>query len=167
MRTLKYAILGLLTEDDMTYADIKEEINGLIGQFWSAKNSQIAPELRKLSQEGAIIYTQESTLYHVTEYGREEFLRWAIRDEACDTIEKDAFCMRLLFSDNIERSQTVQLLKSQIGQHKAKLKYLELSLPLLLKDPSNIGEQLVQKRIISKEQAYIDWLEECLSYFND
>ena len=167
MRTLKYAILGLLAEDDMSYVDIKEEINGLIGQFWSSKNSQIIPELRKLTKEGSITYNQTSMIYQVTDHGRDEFITWATRDEACDPIEKDAFCMRLLFSDAIEQDQTIQLLQSQIVQHKAKFKYLELSLPVLLKDNTTIGAKLVQKRILSKEQAYIDWLEECLHYFSD
>ncbi len=47
MRTLKYAILGLVSQKPMTGYDIYKEFDGPIGNFWSAKHSQIYPELKK------------------------------------------------------------------------------------------------------------------------
>ena len=151
----------------MSYNQIKEEINGLISQFWSAKNSQIKPELRKLLKDRAISYDQSLSIYQLTDSGRQDFMNWIMCDEACDPIEKDAFCMRVLFSDKMQNQHTRQLLVSQIAQHKAKLKYLEMALPSLIQNTDAIGARLIQKRILSKEQAYIDWLEECLCYFQN
>ena len=45
MRTLKYAILGLLMRSPVTGYDIAKEFGDGLGCFWSAKHSQIYPEL--------------------------------------------------------------------------------------------------------------------------
>ena len=45
MRTLKYAILGLLNREPMTGYDIAKEFSKDLGEFWNAKHSQIYPEL--------------------------------------------------------------------------------------------------------------------------
>lgn len=46
MRTLKYAILGLLNKEPMTGYDIGKEFSKDLGEFWTAKHSQIYPELK-------------------------------------------------------------------------------------------------------------------------
>lgn len=56
MRTLKYAILGLLNKEPMTGYDIGKEFSKDLGEFWTAKHSQIYPELKKLLNEGLIVY---------------------------------------------------------------------------------------------------------------
>ena len=55
-RILKYVILGLLEQGEKSGYDIKNCFNEEIGEFWSAKHSQIYPELRKLTEEGLITY---------------------------------------------------------------------------------------------------------------
>ncbi len=45
-RTLKYAILGLVHKEEMSGYDITSQFKKEIGQFWSAKHSQIYPELK-------------------------------------------------------------------------------------------------------------------------
>lgn len=56
MRTLKYAILGLLNRNPMTGYDIVKEFNFQLAEFWNAKHSQIYPELKKLVNEKLIVY---------------------------------------------------------------------------------------------------------------
>ncbi|MCX8179105.1 MAG: PadR family transcriptional regulator, partial [Candidatus Aenigmarchaeota archaeon] len=41
MRTLKYAILGLLNRKPMTGYDLSKEFSYQLGNFWSANHSQI------------------------------------------------------------------------------------------------------------------------------
>ncbi len=50
MRTLKYAILGLLNRNPMTGYDIVKEFNFQLAEFWNAKHSQIYPELKKIGK---------------------------------------------------------------------------------------------------------------------
>ncbi len=54
MRILKYAILGLLRKGELSGYDITNYFKEELGQFWSAKHSQIYPELKKLTDEGFI-----------------------------------------------------------------------------------------------------------------
>ena len=56
MRTLKYAILGLLMQSSVTGYDISKAFSDGLGSFWSAKHSQIYPELKRLTEEGLIRY---------------------------------------------------------------------------------------------------------------
>ncbi len=52
MRTLKYAILGLINREPMTGYDITREFNSNnLANFWYAKHSQVYPELSRLMEE--------------------------------------------------------------------------------------------------------------------
>lgn len=52
MRTLKYAILGLINREPMTGYDITREFNSNnLANFWYAKHSQVYPELGRLMDE--------------------------------------------------------------------------------------------------------------------
>ena len=59
MGNLKYAILGLLKQKEMTGYDLMKQFESTLCEFWSAKHSQIYPELKKLTDEGNIAYKIE------------------------------------------------------------------------------------------------------------
>ena len=61
MRTLKYAILGMLAQKPMTGYDLMQEFESTLNEFWSANHSQIYPELKKLTNEGSITYTMKQS----------------------------------------------------------------------------------------------------------
>ena len=71
MRTLKYAILGLLNQKKMTGYDLMKQFESALCEFWSAKHSQIYPELKKLTEEGCVAYRQEAS-----DNGLEENFCW-------------------------------------------------------------------------------------------
>ena len=52
MTTLGYAILGLLSREDLSGYDLTQRMAGRVGYFWSARHSQIYPELAKLEDGG-------------------------------------------------------------------------------------------------------------------
>lgn len=56
MRILKYALLGLIEKEEISGYDISNQFKREIGEFWSAKHSQIYPELKRLTAEGLIEY---------------------------------------------------------------------------------------------------------------
>lgn len=75
-RILKYAILGLIHKEEMSGYDITSQFKKEIGQFWSAKHSQIYPELKRLTEEELIEYRTsitgaklEKKLYCITPKG--------------------------------------------------------------------------------------------------
>lgn len=52
--TLQYVLLGLLAKQDLTGYDIRKIFAQEVGDFWSARHSQVYPELRKLEESGQI-----------------------------------------------------------------------------------------------------------------
>lgn len=52
MTTLGYAILGLLSRERLSGYDLTRGMRGRVGNFWSAKHSQIYPELARLEEGG-------------------------------------------------------------------------------------------------------------------
>ena len=80
MRTLKYAILGLLMRKKMSGYDLNKEFNTALIEFWSAKHSQIYPELKKLLAEELVEYkveisgdVLEKKIYSITEKVEKNF----------------------------------------------------------------------------------------------
>jgi DNA-binding PadR family transcriptional regulator len=83
IRTLGYALLGLLAREALSGYDLARYMKRPIGFFWHARHSQIYPELAAL--EAAELVTHEvvaqqdrpdKKLYQLTAAGREALRRW-------------------------------------------------------------------------------------------
>lgn len=104
MRSLKYAILGLLCRHPMTGYEIAKEFNNELAEFWYANHSQIYPELKRLNDEGLVSYDieisgeiLEAKRYTITEDGYEDFAKWLNKDEKMQKTPKDIFRLRMYF----------------------------------------------------------------------
>lgn len=173
MRTLKYAILGLIRRGPVTGYDIAREFRSqALSNFWHAKHSQIYPELKKLLEEGLI--TCEAVLqrgkkkkfYSLTPAGEEDFLQWVQLDEPPEPTPKDVFRLRIYYADAMEASRCRQLLESQREKHRERLQALEgmnqkFACHPAVSTPEH-GDYLVLQGAILREKAYLDWLELCL-----
>ena len=90
MRTLRYAILGLVDRKPTTGYDIAKEFKEReLSNFWSARHSQIYPELRKLTEEGLLEYEVEIMGAEHVGYGFDlcdsyDEARAALRGEKCE-----------------------------------------------------------------------------------
>ncbi|MFD1887221.1 PadR family transcriptional regulator [Paenibacillus wenxiniae] len=132
MRVLKYAILGLLYRQEYSGYDITSQFKQEIGQFWSAKHSQIYPELRKLVDEGLIEFrTQiqgeklEKKMYTITDSGRQQLLTWAAQPESLPETEKDEFMLKMYFIHTLSLLEARTLFEDQLRQRRAKLADLQ------------------------------------------
>lgn len=103
MRVLKYAILGLLRKGELSGYDITSYFKEELGQFWSAKHSQIYPELKKLTDEGFITFRTtiqgtklEKKMYTLTDSGKQELHDWLIRHQPIPETVKDEFMLKLI-----------------------------------------------------------------------
>jgi len=185
VRVLKYAILGLLYRQEYSGYDITSQFKKEIGQFWSAKHSQIYPELRKLVEEGLLQFrTQiqgeklEKKMYTITEIGRKELLAWALSPEPLPETEKDAFMLKMYFIHTLSREEAQTLFQNQLEQRQEKLVHLEQEyeelIPLFGKentsgamhfDHPHLGHYLVLTKAIAREQSYVDWLKRHVHLF--
>lgn len=170
MRALKYCILGLISEQPLTSQEINQTILDNIGNFWSTKHIQVMPELQRLTKEKLITYNGQKQ-YMITDEGEQELDNWLIKDQAIDNRAKDIFQMRMYFSSRMSDERVLELLNSQIVQHQAKLKFLEVIFNQRYKTnrPTHKqrGDFFNLKCCIKKENAYIDWLKECYTYIKE
>ncbi|OKP88505.1 MULTISPECIES: PadR family transcriptional regulator [Paenibacillus] len=175
MRTLKYAILGLLNNEPMTGYDIGKEFSKDLGEFWNAKHSQIYPELKKLFDEGLIVYEiqisgeiLEKKMYSITEEGKEAFLKWLKQAEPLEPTPKDVFRLRMYFSNHLDVPTRIHLLEHQLLQHQERLQHLrknnERHQSIPPHDSVDFGDYFILDGAILRETVTIQWLENFIQY---
>lgn len=175
MRTLKYAILGLVNRKPMTGYDIAKDFNFQLAEFWTAQHSQIYPELKKLVDEKLLVFdieisgdVLEKKVYTITEKGKKDFLKWLSKDEPMEPTPKNIFRLRMYFSNNLEVSTRIQLLEHQLLQHQERLAFLLSqkerydNIPPI--DSDVFGDYLVLDGAIIREESTIKWLNNCIYY---
>ncbi|WP_315074375.1 PadR family transcriptional regulator [uncultured Clostridium sp.] len=176
MRTLKYAILGLVNRNPLTGYDITKAFNEGLVEFWYAKHSQIYPELKKLTDEGLISYETviqgeklEKKLYTITEKGKKSLQKWLVKDEPLEPTPKDIFRLKAYFCDEMDNATLLKQFESTLNKHSERLEYLESSMEELLKKKDvskvsspNFGDYIVLNGAIMREESYIDWINDCI-----
>ena len=175
MRTLKYALLGLIDRGPITGYDISKEFEKrIMANFWHAKHSQVYPELKRLLDEELISFElivqgekMEKKLYTITPKGHTEFVEWLLRDEPLGVTPKDVFRLRTYFSDFMSPSDYERHLNSQLNKHNFKKDYLENSRAKFFKSvpkygTKEFGDYAVLLGAIMREESYIAWLIKCL-----
>lgn len=175
MRTLKYAILGLLMRKPMTGYELAKEFNFELSEFWYANHSQIYPELKKLYNEGFVTFDVEingdileSKRYNITDEGHDDFISWLQIDDKIEKTPKNIFRLRMYFSNELNLDKRIQLLENQRMQHLKKLSVLskknELYKEVPAYDSERFGDFIVLKSALMREQNVINWINECIGY---
>ena len=174
MRNLKYAILGLLNQKNMTGYELLQSFEKSLAQFWTAKHSQIYPELKKLTKEGMVEYeilpdtrVLDKKLYRITKAGRDDFKNWLAIDEKIEPVPKDIFRLRLFFAEELPNDRRIYLLERQLEQHKNRLTLLKEKedKKQFIEDTKTreFSDYIIWLGAIKRETAYCEWLEECIS----
>lgn len=173
MRTLKYAILGLLNQTSMTGYELMKQFESTLSEFWYAKHSQIYPELKKLTDEGCITFdiqitgvSLEKKRYTITEEGRNDFLQWLEADTEMEATPKDVSRLKIFFSSKLPSEARKHLLEDQLQQHQRRLHHLTQNQSKFEAIPANdsdeFGDYLVLMGAIMREEMTCRWLSKCL-----
>ncbi|MDU8923379.1 PadR family transcriptional regulator [Pasteurellaceae bacterium LIM206] len=173
-RILKFVILALLNRRPMTGYDITTEFKNVLGEFWSAKHSQIYVELSKLVEEN-LIHQQiefsgkiEKKSYFLTALGKEELQQWLLLDEESSETEKDVFALRLYFLQQMPREAIPAFFNRQLQLKQQRLAFLYSQLrehfgddpdPMRL-EQNDLSHYFVLTKAISREKSYVEWLQE-------
>jgi DNA-binding PadR family transcriptional regulator len=179
MRVLKYAILGLLDKGELSGYDITSKFKEEIGQFWSAKHSQIYPELKRLTDEGFIQYKTviqgtklEKKIYSITPSGKRELHEWLTKLSPIPATIKDEFMLKAYFVSSMSHKEATEQFADHLIKRKKKLKFLEerfnelqekTGSPVSFSSP-HFGHYLVLTRAMEREKGYIAWLEKALQW---
>ena len=174
MRTLKYAILGLLNQKEMTGYDLMKQFESTLCEFWSAKHSQIYPELKKLTEEGSIAYIQEASdhgqekkRYHITPQGQQDFMSWLSSETPAQPTPKDISRLKIFFCSCLKPEERKFMFEEQIYKHNARLKHLQNNQKKFIEIPSadsdEFGDYLVLMGAIMREEMTIQWLKKSIA----
>lgn len=172
MRTLKYAILGAISRAPKTGYDLMLEFNEELSHTWYASHSQIYPELKRLTKEGLIEYKVEiqgecleKKVYTITEKGLKEFQKWVLEDVDVMSSPKDEFRLKIYYLDYFDSDDVMQKLADCKEKHLKRMRKFEKALANYPKPPaerSRLGDYLVLKGSLMREQSYVDWLDLCM-----
>ncbi|HEY4613826.1 MAG TPA: PadR family transcriptional regulator [Citricoccus sp.] len=85
--SLRNALLALLVVEPMTGYDLAKRFSSSVGNVWHAPDSQIYPELRRMTQAGLLEAEEvpfgrkgRKIAYTITEAGRQSFREWMDSD---------------------------------------------------------------------------------------
>ena len=125
--SLRHALLGVLKDKPLTGYDLVRHFQGTVGFLWSAPQSQIYPELRRMEAEG-LIQAQvaprgqraQKRIYSVTEAGMAELRRWAT-DFMPLPAQRDPVMLKAAFFDLAPLDSAREQLRAHIAQFQWRL----------------------------------------------
>ena len=77
--------MGLLSREDLSGYDLTRRMKGRVGYFWSARHSQIYPELARLEEGGHVMHSvveqqerPDKKVYEITAEGLQALKEWVV-----------------------------------------------------------------------------------------
>ena len=100
MSTLGYAILGLLAQGPRTGYEVAQAMKAPIGYMWTARHSQIYPELARLRSQSLVTAKviegpgpRDSKQYRITDSGLQALEAWT--DSPLSEVNRSEFMLRV------------------------------------------------------------------------
>jgi DNA-binding PadR family transcriptional regulator len=170
---LRYAILSLLSDFQMTGYQLAQSFGSTVAHFWSAKTSQIYPELHRLEEEGLVRSTSvaqrgkpDKRPYSLTAKGKKTLREW-IQTSPGPVGVRDEMQIRAFNFGRMPLAAALELLAERKQQHEQRIAhYQELAEGLRLAGlgpgtPINdrSGWRIALEAGIRAETAYAEWCD--------
>jgi DNA-binding PadR family transcriptional regulator len=118
--SVKYALLGILSEESRHGYEIKRAFDEKMGEFWNLNVGQIYSTLEKLEGEGLIEHSEiaqqdkpDKKVYRITDSGLEDFNDWRTRPiKAEPRTLRDELFVKILFMDPHDPQSVLSLIKN-------------------------------------------------------
>ena len=139
--SLKHGLLGLLNYEPRTGYELAKDFKESLAYFWTAKASQIYRELDAMEKSGWLASERviqedkpNKRVYSITNAGKEELLNWLSSYDPFSTPQshKSAFMMRMFFGGELDKEETIAMLRkarekavAQIQEMKGILEWLD------------------------------------------
>ena len=172
MRTLSYAILGLLAREPLSGYEIAQRMKEPIGFFWHAGHSQIYPELARMEQDGLVTHQiveqhdrPDKKVYTVTEAGREAVRRW-VTEPAPVPVARDVLVLKAYSLWLADPTSAAALFREHERRHREQLAASEAlhahftetaSIAPDHLNPADFAAYATLRRGIGYEREYADW----------
>jgi DNA-binding PadR family transcriptional regulator len=129
--SIKYAVLGLITEEPRHGYAVRAAFEERLGDFWELNFGQVYQVLTSLESEGFIVGTDERigrrpprTVYAATAKGRDALRRWLQQPIARKQPFRDEFFVRLLFASQSDTKLIATMLERQVALCRERLSAL-------------------------------------------
>jgi DNA-binding PadR family transcriptional regulator len=170
--TLGYAILGLLSREELSGYDLSSRMRTRVGFFWEARHSQIYPELVRLEKRGLVTHhvveqadRPDKKVYKVTASGLDALKEWATQPPA-PRAARDELVLKAYSLWLAEPKKAVALFRDQERLHEERLHEYESikswmekewGKDVLRTDSPRFASYAALQRGILNERGYAQW----------
>ncbi len=164
MSVLRNALLGLLAKRPMSGYDLTKQFDLSVGHSWSARHSQIYPELARLTEAGLIQPTGENgargrKTYELTEAGLEQVRRWLVETEP-ERVTRNEITLRAFFLWLLEPEQARDCLRRERDVARQALGRLEeIETTFRPHNPTEHAARIALEAGIRQTRAVVEWAE--------
>ena len=127
MTALGYAILGLLSREELSGYDLMGRMRARVGHFWEARHSQIYPELARLEEVGLVTHRvveqqdrPDKKVYKITPSGLEALKEW-VTEPPAPRPARDELVLKAYSVWLAEPEEAIALFRDQERRHEEKL----------------------------------------------
>jgi len=178
--TLGHAILGLLARKPATGYDLARRMDRPVGWFWTARHSQIYPELARLEADGLVEHEEidgagprQSKRYAVTAHGTATLADWVASDLEPQPV-RDLEVLRLWSVWTVEPEAARDLVRRARDQHAARLTAYEVELAEASADPTSrdprrpaFASRITLEGGVRNRRAAVEWCDWMLGELAD
>jgi PadR family transcriptional regulator, regulatory protein AphA len=170
--SLRFAILGLLSHDELSGYELTKRFQASVVYFWEARSQQIYPELSRMEEDQLIagrvieqVGRPDKRLYSLTDRGRKELIEWTTSPSPL-TLIKDEFMLKVYSYGMTDPEAARQAVARQRQRHEDRLAELrriegQIGAAGVEAVPDQyIGAYLTLRGGISFEEAFIKWCHE-------
>lgn len=162
--TLGHALLGLLSSQPMTGYELTSAFDVTLANVWTARHSQIYPELAKLQAAGLIEQTEAgprgSKRYAATDAGRGAVVRW-LEEHPPSAVLRSERMLRVFFLWMLRPKDAAAYLRREAQRHRAELeRYLRTAAKIPADaDPADRWARIALEAGIRFDRTMAEWAD--------
>jgi len=120
--SLRHALLGLLADKPASGYELTKQFELSLANVWSARHSQIYPELQRMAERGWVVAGDEGARgrrdYAITADGRSELHRW-LTSERPDRSNRNEAMLRVFFLWTLDADEALTFLEREADAYRA------------------------------------------------
>lgn len=178
--SLKHAILGFLSVQEMNGYQLKKHFDESISQFWSVSISQIYPTLNDMLSLDLITVQENadssrgSKEYFITDKGKVELKRWLSEPVSQEQFRSELL-VKLYFSANIDKETVKKHLLEKKKEGQKRIELFNYFFEHIKKEHQEnkqfskdaIFWEMTVRYGIFQSNAFVEWCDECIKLLNE
>lgn len=172
---LRYALLGLLSREELSGYDLAQRFSQQVSHFWEAHHTQIYRELQKLEEEGLVNFHRveqqdrpDKKMYELTDRGMEQLLGWLAETPKPPKKMKHEVLLRVSMFHLIPPERAIAFLQESKAYHLRVLEGMEMWGQAYFaehKDEDTIGETLTLDFGMRFMKTWVEWCDFAIGMF--